>query len=535
MSCELPTLERFVDQANELYSLPAIAMQVMELTSDVKANSKRLKECIEQDPALCSRILRVVNSSLYGLSQPVCGLNQAVALLGLKPLKLLVLGFSLPEELIQETGGEVLARFWRQTLIRSVAARAISERLNTRLDDEAFIAGLLQEIGQLVLARCLGPSYLRFLGRIQTTSADTSQLQRRMLGFTHAQLSAELLRLWRLPNLIVEAVGSAQALSNSHSSRNPLAEILYYAEQVVGLLSDDRSPALDHWGNLTRDVRLSRSWLGELLTTLEEKVDQLAGILSLELPDDTSYRDLLNRARTQMSLLATEVVSDLIIERNGVAPDSEPEESLIQEAALLSQELDTVCRNRNSLKAAQQLTSAATHSAQAVAEPRDSTSPTVENESLLEHLRTEVIQSRLRRSPLSLLLVEIDRFKDVLVRHGADQARTLLAQLEQRCRTIDHHDLTCIPTADKCLAIVLPDCDRYQVARLGNRLIREAQGICTSVSGASDDTISINIGASTVNVPPPNFRAENLAQSAARCLCGARHSGGNVVKTIEIN
>src|SRR5207244_3579816 len=83
-------------------------------------------ECLETDPALAARILRVVNSSLFGPSRHVTDLNQALTLLGIRPLKMLVLGFSLPKELFSGLQAQVLANYWRQTLVKAVAARELS-------------------------------------------------------------------------------------------------------------------------------------------------------------------------------------------------------------------------------------------------------------------------------------------------------------------------------------------------------------------------------------------------------------------------
>ena len=83
-------------------------------------------------------------------------LNQAIGLLGIKPLKLLVLGFSLPDALFAEVAARELRWYWTNTLTRAVAARLLSEQLWHQPGDEAFIAGLLQDIGILVLMRELG-------------------------------------------------------------------------------------------------------------------------------------------------------------------------------------------------------------------------------------------------------------------------------------------------------------------------------------------------------------------------------------------
>src|SRR5262245_54334406 len=106
------TLEQLVKRTGELYSLPAVAMEVLELTNQPKVDAAKLKACIERDPALTTKLLRVVNSSLFGLKQQVSDLNQALALLGIKPLKLLVLGFSLPDALFTDVAGDVLSRYW---------------------------------------------------------------------------------------------------------------------------------------------------------------------------------------------------------------------------------------------------------------------------------------------------------------------------------------------------------------------------------------------------------------------------------------
>jgi len=90
-------VQQFVERTGQLYSLPAVAMEVLRLTSEPKFDARAIKDCLERDPALATRVLKVVNSSLFGLSRPIGDLNQALALLGTRPLKMLVLGFSLPK------------------------------------------------------------------------------------------------------------------------------------------------------------------------------------------------------------------------------------------------------------------------------------------------------------------------------------------------------------------------------------------------------------------------------------------------------
>src|SRR5947209_6913413 len=95
---EHPALEKFVDEAGRLYSPPSVALEILRITSHPKFDLTGLKQCLLRDPALVGKMLRVVNSSLFGLSREVGDLGQALTLLGTKSVRLLVLGFSVPDE-----------------------------------------------------------------------------------------------------------------------------------------------------------------------------------------------------------------------------------------------------------------------------------------------------------------------------------------------------------------------------------------------------------------------------------------------------
>ncbi len=116
-------IEEIAKRATTLYSRPTVALEVVRLTNEPQVDSQAIKECIEMDPALTGKILRVVNSSFFGLRCEVADLNQALTVLGIKPLKLLVLGFTLPDDLFAGLAAEQLEWNWTNTLTRAVAAR----------------------------------------------------------------------------------------------------------------------------------------------------------------------------------------------------------------------------------------------------------------------------------------------------------------------------------------------------------------------------------------------------------------------------
>ena len=202
------TLDRLAANAEQLYSLPAVAMEVLHLTDNPQVDTRALKECIENDPALTGKILRVVNSSLFGLSREVSDLNQALTLLGTKPLKLLVLGFSLPSGLYAGIEARTLGRYWRRTLTKAVAGRELAERLWHVPGDDAFIAGLLQDVGILLLLQQLGQPYCSSSTACGARALELDALEAEAMGFTHTALSAKMLARWHLPQNLVEAVAA---------------------------------------------------------------------------------------------------------------------------------------------------------------------------------------------------------------------------------------------------------------------------------------------------------------------------------------
>src|SRR5207249_1226264 len=236
-----------VERTGQLYSLPAIAAEVLRLTTEPHIDPRALRQCIESDPALAARLLRVVNSSLFGPTRPVTDLNQALTLLGIRPLKMLVLGFSLPKELSAGLEAEVLARYWRQTLVKAVAARELSERLWRIPGDEPFLAGLVQDIGVLALIQQLGPSYEKLLDHVQSCGGSLIARELDTLGFDHLVLSARLLAHWGLPAGLCAAIAVPPAkdrIEELTGHERTLPRMLQLAELMARVIDQPYGGAL---------------------------------------------------------------------------------------------------------------------------------------------------------------------------------------------------------------------------------------------------------------------------------------------------
>ena len=173
-----PELLDKVLSCKKLPSLPAIALKVIELTQDERVPVKMIGDTIANDQALSLKVLKTVNSSFYGLRKPCSSINQAIVMLGLSAVKTLALGFSLVSSLAKDkAAGFDYDAYWRRALTTGVAAKIIAGEARCGSDEEAFLGGLLQDVGMIALYQALGEEYAKLLVEAGTDHRRVARLE----------------------------------------------------------------------------------------------------------------------------------------------------------------------------------------------------------------------------------------------------------------------------------------------------------------------------------------------------------------------
>jgi HD-like signal output (HDOD) protein len=546
------TIDQIVSRAGRLYSLPAVAVEVLKLTEQEKVDVRAIKNCIERDPALTAKILRVVNSSVFGLPREVGDLNQALALLGIKPLKLLALGFSLPENLFLEAAREQLDWYWKSALVRAVAAREISEQIFKKPGDDCFLAGLLQDLGVLVLLGDVGRPYALLLSEAIAARADLSRMERESLQFDHTQLTAGLLEHWNLPAGLVAAVAAPRDIrkwAHSKAEHAHLVRVLHLAELLTQLVGQRRLSVLpDLLETGAAYCQLDRLRLNEFIGMLEPKVQQLGSVLSLNIKDMGGYLQILTQAHDQMSRLAESVVGALshgLASEAATPIESEPDE---MQALTIARQLrasfeDFFSEPRSERPAASAACNVSNADAPAetaeagpyrplLAESRDRRRrPLAEQDDLTIWLTLAVGRCRSLRQPLSVVLVAVEAAKDFT---SAEQQR-LEALLETACNEL---------ADDKCQAVerpgemrrmlLLANHERMEAVKVTRQVVeRLRRSIAKMEQAGLMGACVCAAGVASVATPAKNFRPVSLLETAERCLSAALTSGG--VKSLEVN
>lgn len=194
-------LAQIVAGARKLPSLPEVFMQIQEELRSPDPSVQRIGQIIATDPALGLTVLRVVNSSMFSLRQEVGDIVQATAFLGMRTISSLVLSASLYST--EALDRKLTSKMWEESVGVGALARQIAkaEGLGRELEEEAQLAGLLHDVGDIVLLQHWPKKFLE----VEVSKRDEDE--RNMFGATHADIGAYLCAVWGLPSGVVDAVG----------------------------------------------------------------------------------------------------------------------------------------------------------------------------------------------------------------------------------------------------------------------------------------------------------------------------------------
>lgn len=294
-----------------LPSLPAVAIRVIELTQNPDVSLDELAAAIQNDQALATKILRTVNSSFYGIRERVSSIHKALVLLGLRPVKSLALGFSLVSCVAGDEDEFDYVSYWRRGLYTAVAAKSIARAAGLDCEDEAFLGGMLQDIGMVALFRALGSRYLEVLTR---TGGDHRVLLKHELAeldIMHPDVGAMLAQRWKLPDILVMPVQYHERPTACPSEHTALVRCVGLGNIAHDVLTDE-----DPVGALRRLhdkasqwFRLTSDRVDELVRSIDEAVREMGPLFKLDTGPFADVDELLGRANTRLVEFSKEQVA----------------------------------------------------------------------------------------------------------------------------------------------------------------------------------------------------------------------------------
>lgn len=198
-----------IAKVGDLPSLPTVAARINAEIDNEAMSAKLLAAIIAEDSSLAARILRLANSAFYGMPRQIASIDKAVMVLGFDTVKNLALSLSIFSFFKQGLSPAIdVLGLWNHSLGTAVSARAIVARTNPKLADQAFLLGILHDIGKIVLITCSLPEMEEIfrLGHGGDTALAQEEAEMQVLGFTHQKIGAMLIREWKFPETFVAGV-----------------------------------------------------------------------------------------------------------------------------------------------------------------------------------------------------------------------------------------------------------------------------------------------------------------------------------------
>jgi HD-like signal output (HDOD) protein len=204
---ELDTARKWIAETSDLSSPPEICATVFELLRSPTASARDFGEVISRDPNLTARLLRIVNSSVYGLATSVDTVSRAIAIIGHRELHSLMLAVTAVSSFSNIANTLVnMDTFWRHSIYCGLLSRALARRCRVLHPERLFVLGLLHDLGSLVIYRQAPQLAVELLERAQGNEELLYRAELERLGFSHAELGGLLLQRWSLPEVLQEAV-----------------------------------------------------------------------------------------------------------------------------------------------------------------------------------------------------------------------------------------------------------------------------------------------------------------------------------------
>lgn len=208
------TFLKRLDRIQDISTLPVVALKVNKMLQDYDTSVKSLSKTIEKDQAMVTKILRLVNSAFYGFRSEIGNISHAVTILGFNTVRNAVVSISVINTFSGKGASENfdIAAFWKHSVAVAVTSRHLAERTRLVTPDEGFVAGLLHDVGKVVLAQYFKELFSQVWEAMHNNGQSFFEAERELLPANHAQIGAHLAKRWQLPRNLIDAIAYHHAV-----------------------------------------------------------------------------------------------------------------------------------------------------------------------------------------------------------------------------------------------------------------------------------------------------------------------------------
>lgn len=201
---EIVALDDIVAKVGDLPAIPKVAEKVMRIIEDPNTTAHQLQRVIDTDVAIAARVLKIANSAFYGYRGRIQSTSQAVMVLGFKTLKSVVIAASM--KAIYKRFGLTEQKLWEHSVGVSIGSRIIAQETKYHDPDEAFVTGLMHDVGKVVMNNCDPVKFSYVVQKVYNQNVATSIAEKEVFGFTHKEVGAMVVKKWKLSETIEKVI-----------------------------------------------------------------------------------------------------------------------------------------------------------------------------------------------------------------------------------------------------------------------------------------------------------------------------------------
>ena len=492
--CIDATLLTRLERCTCLPSPPIIGMRVIELAQDPDADIGMVADVVGMDPALAAKVLRVANSPIYAMRRKSENLRQAITLLGLNGTLMLSLSFSLAASMHNHADqGFDYQHYWRRSLAAATCARRLGIAIRLRTLEELFLAGLLQDIGMLVLDK-LDPHFYRRLEVSQTDHDAVRACEQEELGADHAILGGWIIGKWGLPEYLIEAVVGSHDddFEGSNGESHRIHNCVALSGRLVDAVSHGCREEIEHIAALAfSSLNIDHDEFVAMLSSLESDFRDAEAMFDTDLKDYCYSDSLLDSARETLMLRNLQTLQQA---------------DRLQETANILESRTRELEERSR---------------------RDGLTGLYNRGFLDERLVHEFDMARERNWPMVVMFVDLDHFKHVNDSYGHQVGDQVLQRVARSLVDgVRDNDLVARFGGEEFVVIATGRGEKTACV-MAERLVNAFRALQHPVGRGKDITVTVSIGIAILGDGYDFTSAEGMIVAADKALYAAKRRGRN--------
>jgi putative nucleotidyltransferase with HDIG domain len=271
------TFLKGLDNIPDLPTLPNIVLKVNNLLKDQNSSIKELGKTIETDQAMVTKILRLVNSTFYGFRSKIRNIPHAIIILGFNNVRNALVSVSIIKSFSEKKGfeGFEMKDFWKHSIAVAVISKYLSEETKLDAPDDCFVAGLLHDIGKVVLSQYFTELFGLVWKSIQEDGLSFYEAEKELLPANHVQIGAYLAKKWKFPASLIESMTYHHDIRKTVSNLDQLV-IVHTANIIMNNYEADSntspdSSAIDPEAKriMVRPLETLSEWFPDIVTEIE--------------------------------------------------------------------------------------------------------------------------------------------------------------------------------------------------------------------------------------------------------------------------